>query len=511
MTDSLTYNNNLLITLKNRKIIFGRSIEFNETFKSKIWIQNPLGIQLDSSFLETIDNINKHAWEIPGIWSVLIQDKTTQYFRAISSINNELPWYYSSEFPGIFSNSLNKLAVETGLVQPDNASICSYIALDWSVGGYSFIKGIKKSIGGSILKENEYGVVEIHPDLHKWLGFDNSIHDRQLLVEKFIEICREQLNYPDPTITLTAGGDSRAIVAAAKLTGRLFVTTTGISPAGNLLDVKIAALVSKMLNIKHIVVDASNNPAPILEKIYNEFALNFDSEYNPLNWIIHYKEFALEHKRITRILGYGGEFFSGFYSIDVYKRLSMKLQDFNAEMRQEVLDRIDKRIQKMQDLSEVNARDLFYQRERDQWWVSSNIRALLPYRIIHTPFRDTRLLSLGYRFKGGIRACHIHSILLMTLPKDVQKIPINGGRCYVFYSKIKKRFLPRLNYNLLASPDHMMKVIDLNFFGEIISEKKIRNMINAYARHRGGYASQLHKILGIQYFFNNLSPSKVYF
>jgi len=233
----------------------------------------------------------------------------------------------------------------------------------------------------------------------------------------------------------------------------------------------------------------------------------FDSEFNPLNWIIHYKEYAVNPSNITRIMGYGGEFFTGFY-FDVHKRLSLKLIGFKKEISTRVMERIDDRMVTMMELSETDARDLFYQRERDLFWVSSNIRALLPYRKVYTPFRDPRMLALGYRYKGGIRACPLHETLLSTFPVNVQNIMINKSKLLNIYDKIKLRLWPFLDQTLFADADHFINTLDFQLFNNIINEKKIKRMIRFYSKHIGGYAQTLHKMLGIQYFFNNLSQTK---
>ena len=201
----------------------------------------------------------------------------------------------------------------------------------------------------SVLEVKKNEVKEKSVDIKKWLGFDNSILDRQVLVDTFVDICKEELCCSNPTITLTAGKDTRAIIAGAIMSGLPFITTSGISPSGDPNDVKVARKISEILKIKHIVVDASRQPSPSFEEIYKKYTQMFDSEFVPLNWIIHYKEFALGPKGITRILGYGGEFFTGFY-FNVHKRLAAKLLNFNKDTSEKVMQRVDTRFQKMKDI-----------------------------------------------------------------------------------------------------------------------------------------------------------------
>ena len=410
------------------------------------------------------------------------------------------------EGQGLASNSLVELSSISGLKNPDPVSICSYVALDWSVGGYSFIRGIRKALGGSILKLSlndnpiEYGI-----DLTRWLGFDNSITDRQVLVDQFVEVLKEKLNSPvaDPRITLTGGSDTRAVLAGALLTGLPFTTTTGVSPTGASYDYKIAQKISALINVEHYLIDASDYPAPSFEEIYQQSARMFDAEFNPLNWIIHYKEFAVYPQKINRIFGYGGENYSGQYG-DVHKRLGSALFGFNKDTASEVMNRVDERLQKMKAVSERDSRDLFYQRERGMFWVSANVRAILPYRFVLAPFRDPRLLRLAYRFKGGIRKCGLHQALMATLPAEVGNLPINRGRL-LLCMKLRKRLYPRMNRALLATTDHLLEMIDRAFFDSILMPGKIKRMIHLFSKNIGNHAPNLHKMLGLQYFFNTIS------
>lgn len=498
--------NSFVITLCGGQVSAKESVEIHETPEFKIWLLNPNGENFDRNLLAHIDNKIRHPWEIPGVWAALIKDKASNQFRAISSINNELPWYHLPEAPGMASTSLVELSAKSGLKNPDPVSICSFAALDWSVGGYSLIKGIRKTLGGSILKFSlKNNPVENGIDLTGWLGLDNSVSDRQVLVDQFVEILKEKLNSPvaDPRITLTGGSDSRAVLAGALLTGLPFTTTTGVSAMGASYDYKIAQKISAIIHTEHFLVDACDNPAPPFEEIYQKYAGMFDCEFYPPNWIIHYKEFAVYPQKILRIFGYGGEIHSGAW-VDVYKRLQPRLSGFNKETAAEVMNRVEARHQKMKDVSERDARDLFYLRERDMCWISANVRAFLPYRFVLMPFRDPRLLGLVFRFKGGIRKSGIHQALMATLPAEIQNLPINRGRLLP-YVKLSKRLFPKTNRALLATTDHLLEMIDPEFFDRILSPGKIKRMIYFYSKNIGNHTPKLHKMLGLQYFFNTIS------
>ena len=180
-------NQRFLLTFLSEKyneIIIGEDIQFFETKKSKIWLINPNCHELDPNLLERIDNVNYHSWEVGGIWSVFIQDIKKGSYRAISSINNELPWYFSITKPLAISNNLSHISLNTGFNKPDFISIASHLGLDWSVAGYTFIDGLFKSYGGSILYFIEGSIFEKKVDLKIWLGFDNSVDNPNLLINR---------------------------------------------------------------------------------------------------------------------------------------------------------------------------------------------------------------------------------------------------------------------------------------------------------------------------------------
>ena len=306
-------------------------------------------------------------------------------------------------------------------------------------------------------------------------------------------------------MTLTAGNDSRALLAASLKTDLKFKTFTGSQSTVDIRDRKIPKLLSKKLGIEHIAGDVTNIPTPHYDEIFNRFARECP-EFLARNWILLYKEFVLSKIRLTRIMGYGGEFYTGFYD-DIIKNLERKLWFINNNFASEVIKRVKISINRFMELSERDARDLFYQRERDQFWVGSNVNAYIKYFNIFTPFKDPKLVSLGYRYKGGIRKTNIHHHIISTLPRDVQKIPINYPYLHLLIKKIKQKYISReLNFNYLIRPSDIINKLNLEFFSPIINENQITSFYLHYKKSVN--LTLLHKLLGIQYFFNAIQKPK---
>ena len=117
------------LLLKDGQVLHSDGVEKFETPTSFIWLINPNNDSLDLSLIESLDNDNSHVWEINGTWSCIIQNRSNNSFRAISSIHNELSWYYSVDHPNIISNNLVLLSAQSGLNSIDQTGVASFLAL----------------------------------------------------------------------------------------------------------------------------------------------------------------------------------------------------------------------------------------------------------------------------------------------------------------------------------------------------------------------------------------------
>ncbi len=475
-------------------------VEKVETQKSTIWIINPNKILLKNDLLEKLDNEKLFVHEIDGIWSCIIQDKTTREIRAISSINNELPWYYK-EKPFVISNSIFLIAGLANSRELDEVSIATFLSFDHTFGGSTFIKGIKKAYGGDILIGNTNSFRIVKNDLQKWLGFDDSIEDRKLLVEQFVSSMKKSLKDPSPEISLTAGSDSRVVLAGGLLSGEKFNLMTGTAPSTDRRDVKVAGEIAKILNIKHIQTDASKRNIENLDEVMDRMTIETNAEFIPRNWIIFLKEYILDQdnlKNRSKLQGYGGEIFKGFYS-NLTRSLSRKTAFLNKNNKELVIEKALSSYKYYKDISNVNSLNLFYQRERAHFWASMNMRTSLSYVKTYSPILSSDLLGLGYRMKGGIMNSKFHETMLSTLPEHIRNIPFNYTKVEAIFRYLRNSINRKVSYDLILKPDFIRNKIDYDIFKNIIPASEIKKLIHQYEK-RGMNAILLHKIFAISNF-----------
>ncbi|MHA2099998.1 MAG: hypothetical protein ACW99A_15070 [Candidatus Kariarchaeaceae archaeon] len=494
------------IIVNNGKVSFAEGVEKFETSKSHIWLVNPNQNLIELKVLESLDNVSSHVSDISGFWSCIIQDKTSGNLRAISSINNELPWYYYEKDTQIIASNIFLLSQQLNIASIDTYSVASFLTLDFCVSGHTFIDGIKKSYGGDIIYLSTKSLKIVSADLVKWLGFDNSVYDKRIISEQFIDSVSKSINNSDPQITLTAGKDSRAVLAGALLTKKDFKVMTGIALGLSPKDVKISKKISKLLGIEHVLVDMSKETGPPIEEILNVVALVTNAEFIPRNWILFYKEYILGQnnlKELTRIMGYGGEIFQGHYK-DVGKSALRKLSILDKSVSEGTFDRVMTKYNDLYDLSKENARDLFYLRERFNFWAAVNIRAYSSYCHLYNPFSDPKLLSLGFRYRGGIRDIKLHEILIDTVPKEIKGIPINYSVLMRMLLRIKSRKVKKIiNYEYSLTPEFLRRHINFELMNNIIAKNKILSLIETY-ESRGINAELLHSIYAVSHFYKLL-------
>jgi hypothetical protein len=493
------------ILFSNNQIYSSDFIINYETKKSFIWLINPNEIEINFNKLERLDNINNYVHEIDGIWACIIKDKNKNEYRAITSIHNELAWYYSNEKKGLLANNIFLLAKYLDNIKLNLTAISSFISFDFSYAGETFLQNVNKSYGGDILYFNEKGIIIKSCDLQKWLGFDNSITNDKVILDAFLNSVSNSLNNKNTQISLTGGADSRAILGAALASGKTFSLMTHSSSSVDKRDIAVPKTISKLINKDHFSIDANGIELDDLNLALREMAIKTSCEFTPRNWLIFYKENLISTNnlnKITRIQGYRGEFFKGFYKgtpsgfLPYIKRHNYFLNEKHKKLLE---DLITEQYLLYEKIDRTNANDLFYQRERDNFWVSCNIKTRLNYYKIFTPFADNHLLSLAYRFKGGIRNTGLHHNAIRLLPENVRNISTSSTRLSWIYYNIKKRYFKQKFYNSYLNPDFINKNIDYDLLATIIPEKILKKLLNDYSTKRLN-TDIIHKMFAVSYF-----------
>lgn len=446
------------------------SVQFFETVNSKIWLINPNLIAIDLSLLEKLDNIKSYVHDINGIWACIIQDKTNNNFRTITSINNEQPWYYLNFPTPVVANNIFLLKTYITEIKPDYKAISSFLTFDFCYGGETFLSNVKKSYGGDIIYINGDKLEIVSADLTKWLGFDESISDRKVILDAFISSVDKILVDQPAQIVLTGGSDSRSILAAALHTKKKFTFMTGTSPSTDIKDIKIARKISKHLGIKHYEVDESKLIVNDLENVIEEIAIKTNAEFIPRNWIMFYKEYAMhstELNGLSRLIGYRGEIFKGF-PLNALKSFDNKSLIIKDTLKNVLRDLLNYRFEKYKELFSINVHELFYQREHYHFWVSSNIKSYQNYCHIYTPFSDNFLLSLGYRFSGGIKKSKLHESSFKLLPEYISNLSFQSSLINRAIRHYKNKVFTKVNYDYMLKPDYLFQDFKMEILYEVM-------------------------------------------
>jgi len=491
------------LILNNETLEYNDIVKKYETENSIIWIVNPNEESLNIFDLENLNNKRKFVHEVEGIWSCIIKDKKTKEFRAMSSINNELPWYYTTTKPYIIANNIFLIIKQLKSYDTNYNAIASYLSFDHTFGGETFLNQIKKVYGGDIIYLTNENIEIISNNLEKWLGFDNSINHPCTITDTFISEVNKSLRDPYPEIALTGGSDSRAILAGALLTNKKFTFMTGTAASVDKRDIKIAKSLARKLNIEHKTVDASKRKIGDIEKILDQITIETNAEFLPRNYIIFHKEYVMAqntYNGVGRLKGYGGEIFKGFYD-DVNKTIKKKTAILNQNYSDKVQSFITDIYMNYVNINKINSANLFYQRERSHFWVGSNIRASLSYCKIYNPLQQPQLLALGYRFEGGIEKSNLHYNMMQKLPEGIKNIPVNYSKiAFIIHRILNTKFIKKVDYNYFLHPDFLKKNINYELLEQLIPKQKIDILINIYAT-RGLYDDLLHKMFAVSNFF----------
>lgn len=219
----------------------------------------------------------------------------------------------------------------------------------------------------------------------------------------------------DPVVLLTGGRDSRSIAAAAKKTGRHFITTTSGKPDS--YDVTIAAEVSKVLGAEHRFNYDTVVPGLLCDSRERlKLWAQLSEGLIPFNFCLHMRDFFagnLPFPVVRAPVFHGHEPNIGrcvyFSKFELDKLMSMSLQDAHASMTQKnhflkkdmsannLLQEIFSNVDKL--LLETGGKvyewlELFFWRERMLWWGFDLQSVYGPIRWAWTPLFDRELMIL---------------------------------------------------------------------------------------------------------------------
>ena len=490
------------VLVNNGEIFSADGVNKYETPSSLIWLINPNELIFDIKKFEKLDNLHNHVFEIKGMWACIIKDKMTGNITAISSIHNEYPWYYTESNASCISNNIFLLSNTTGLKEIDVASFASFLAIDCSVAGYTLVKDILKNFGGDIIITNNKIITLKKADLRYWLGLDDSINDKEILLNKFLEVVNESVDSEKTQVSLTAGSDSRAVLAGVIKSQKSFKIMTGTASTVSQRDIFIPEKISKILNVEHIKVDASKKIGYSVQSMLEDVALITGTEFIPTNWILYHKEYIQgrdELKGVTRLLGYGGEVFKPRKDVSI--AYPKKMSFINSIYTDTVMDRVNSLFTHYKNLSEINAKALYHLRGKFQFWEAVNSRTYSRFCHIYNPLSDPEIYAHAFRYLGGVENIQFHRLIYTVLPKKINKIPINVPKSLGYLYKFKRRYLKsNPNYDYYLTPAFLRKEINFDLLNKLISAKEIKKIIDSY-EERGVNAGVVHKMHALSLFY----------
>lgn len=474
-----------------------------ETENSVIWLANPNNDSIKLTDLEKLDNEKYHVYDIEGIWSCLIKNKSDGNFRAITSIQNELPWYYSIKSKIRLSSNIFLLTDYLSNAAINYEAISSFLAFDFCYNGETFLNNIRKTYGGDILFLKDSPLNIKGCDLTKWLGFDESISNNKVILEHFIKNVEKPIKKNGAQITLTAGSDSRAILGAAYFSKQNFTLMTGTASSTAKRDIKIASKIASILGKEHQKIDESKREVDNINEAIEKVAIQTSALFIPRNWLLFYKEYMLNIgylQNVSRLMGYRGEFFKGFYT-NLSATISRKTFLLRKNYSNKLSETINARFNDYKKISSINAYELFYHRERDNFWVSSNIRAMLQSGCkVYTPFSDNDLLKFGYRFEGGIKKINLHRLAIDLLPGQVKEIPTSNNKIAFISRYIYHKTFNHNDYNFFLRPKFIKQNLNYELLNEIMTVEEINSLISKY-QLLGNHDALVHKLFAVSYFF----------
>lgn len=488
------------ILLKDNEIFCANGVEVYETEKSKIWLINPNKIKINLEDLAKIDNESFLSTDIDGMWAFILKDKYSNKWKICSSINNEYCWYYSTRSNIIISNNIFLVSYYSGLSELDFTSIGCFLSLECVENGFTFIKNIYKNFGGDIiyLYNRKFKIAKLN--LEKVFYFDNSINNKNIIFDTYFNSIKSFIQNRNIQVALTAGSDSRAVLAGVLHNTSDFKIFTGVSSTVSKRDIDISSRIAKNLVIEHIKTDASKQSTEITtDEILYDVGLQTSCEYMSSNWILYYLEYIKKFnffENTSRLMGY--ELLkprSNYISLSL-RKLNMLKKNY----KDHIMDRIITDYNNLFSISNVYVDNLYDLRNKYPNWAGVNTRAYSQYYPIFNPLADINTLKLAFRFVGGFGALNFHENIYNFLPPNIKQIPINYPKVISKLLKFYRKYIysPK-DYNYHLKPEFLRKNLNLDLLNVIIPANQILKMISKY-ESRGLYRVFLLNLNSVSYF-----------
>ena len=388
-----------------------------------------------------------------GLFSAVIIERLTGRLHLLSDAIGSRTCLYRTTDQGALHISAHDipLVAAGGLeLELDRISVTAALTYDWSIGGRSFLQGIETSDPFTHLTWHKQ-VLEKSP-ASTLLGKERltSLQDPQvehvidemieLLVSSVANIAKDKQGL---TIDLTAGLDSRAILAIAMqaVGAKNISARTNGSP--RTLDAKVAQKLATNMDIEYGILEPDLETKDKLPEFANAVAFGLNGDFCAKNvWMKHHDKRDLARPHLS---GAGGEIFRGFYyptreisqmihitPVDAVRKQkfdrSFKLPWASEQDTFGMRERLETILGRLQTISghPADVLDLYYTHERVAHWGVHQERHPLRFAS-HSPFKQPQLARLAFRLPPASGAYeYLHAALINRFTPDFTWTLING-------------------------------------------------------------------------------------
>lgn len=424
-------------------VLYGR---LNESAHPACWV---------SRWLERFPGKLEEASEqFDGSFGLAIVDRMTGAVHcSTDAIGNRGLFFIQSGAALLISPHLVSL-IATGACagELDPASLASLAGIDWAVGGYSLLTGMRPlgptevlTFRECVLDVRKRSPFDFKSRIHS-LDFHAQRKQREIILQEMVSSTRRyaaQDEHRTLKLKLTAGLDSRAVLGlfiAADLRSRITTITRG-DPDHN--DVVVAAKIAAACNVLHERKESGQVQSFDKEVRLNAFLCNGESSSK--NSLIG--PFPL---RKNTVGGTGGEIYRGFYypllaplgfplgspyvmsarMLRLLRRTRLSsIGVWDKPMHQTIERRLESTLQVAIELGATafDCIDLLYLWERYRRWGATAYRQ--PRAQDFTPFISQPALRALFRLPPGVgKRAGIHALAIRrALPRSVYLTLVNGS------------------------------------------------------------------------------------
>lgn len=401
---------------------------------------------------------------LDGCFGALLIDRRERIVYLLSDTIGRRSLRYRLLPEGILVSTHDLPIVSTGLCAPDvdPVSAGSALTFGWSIGARSLVRGIRCCDPNEYVWWKDGATGRVWDPLIRTQDRleQRDVKGRRAKVDEMIELARTNTQFflranPDVNVDVTAGLDSRAVLAIA-LSVQPASSLTAVTAGTQSTDVRMARLLARLYRIPHRASIPSTQDV-------DTFAQNLRLWAYAMNGMTHGKRAVdappILTGRTPTLSGTGGEAYRGHYYGDLADRelrqerhmtVAQGLRDrllrpevlgcMHAEVVNELMERHFLHFERFTRISPITSDllDLFYALERlGRWALDARCFWLAPTL---APFESPRMLRLAFQLPPPIsNHLVLHKTILRRHARAAFYLPVNARYLLPFSSHRKGR------------------------------------------------------------------------